>query len=121
MPRGGHKYGVARAEDRTLDGVVYDSKAEMVRAQELALLLRTGEVLEVRRQQGYTLGDLTYVADFLVQDKNGEWYAEEVKGCPTPMWVLKKRLWRTYGPHPLKVLTGKPPNWAVEWVPGGGQ
>ena len=43
-----HKFNVAAKEDRTWNGVPYDSKAEMIRAQLLTMLINAGQILGVK-------------------------------------------------------------------------
>ena len=126
MARGGryqrrHKYNVGGPETRTFEGVVYDSKAEMSRAVELDLLCRVGEIFTWRRQVNVPLGkDFSTIVDFLVCDKSGEQYAEEVKGDASK-FGRTKRLWRKYGPYRLRVLTRNKAGTAwkkIEWIEG---
>lgn len=88
-----NKYHVAPRDERTYAGVVYHSKAEAIRAAELDLLLRCGEITQWERQVPFILGDVRYVVDFLVMDRDGTTHAEEVKGFETPMFKLNRRLW----------------------------
>ncbi len=95
------KYGVAPKEERTLDGVVFDSKAEMHRWQELKLLERAGEISHLMRQVRYPLAvegrpilirsqrvpngrQCQYRPDFIYHDHQlGKWIYEDVKGFQT--------------------------------------
>lgn len=47
------KFQVARVEDRTLDGVVFDSKREMKRYAELKLREKAGEISDLELQPQY--------------------------------------------------------------------
>ena len=63
------KYGVAPAQERTLDGIRFDSKREMQRYSELKLLLRAGVIRELELQPEFPCkvnGTLVcrYYADF---------------------------------------------------------
>ena len=92
--------------DRTLDGSVFDSKAEMLRFQELRLLERAGKIINLRRQvkypliingrpvlirsDGYPEGRAAkYTADFVYTDIDGndDWplreTIEDMKGFST--------------------------------------
>ena len=86
----------APAATRTIDGVVFDSKGEAKRWQELQLLERAGAISDLRRQvkyplviegrpvlirsEGYPNGRAaTYTADF-VYVENGRRMVEEFKG-----------------------------------------
>lgn len=97
------KYGVAPKVERTSrEGIVFDSKGELSRWEELRLLERAGEVSELRRQVKYPLVvngvDLgSYVADFVYVDERtllvgGRQVVEDFKGVRTPAYRLKKKL-----------------------------
>jgi len=63
-----HKPRVSRSrrEDRTLHGITFASKAEMVRYQELHALQVAGEVLWFIRNPGFDVLGVKVYADFLV-------------------------------------------------------
>ncbi len=89
----------SRREDRTFDGIVFDSKAEMRRYQQLLLEVRAGVVKDIRRQERFKLiipnGNpimvgsriAVYKPDFVYRRINraGEWELifEDVKGIMT--------------------------------------
>ncbi len=115
-----NKYGVAPKAARTYNGVVYHSKAEAKRAQELDLLLKGGAIREWRRQVTIKLGpDIKYRADFIVVDDAGVIHAEDVKGYETPDFKRVRRLWQKYMDYPLVVLKRKGKGWARDVVEGG--
>ena len=98
-PRG-NKFGVATKEDRTYKGIVFDSKKEMLRYQELELMERAGAISGLQRQppfelhvKGIKIG--TYKADFLyVDNADGCSVVEDVKGgsaTKTPLYKWKKK------------------------------
>ena len=98
---GRSKYGVRTdaqgIQDRTEDGVVFDSKREKLRYTELKMLVRAGIItkLELQRKyplqvNGVKLG--TYIADFSYLDKDGREVVEDVKGVRTPVYALKAKL-----------------------------
>jgi len=96
MPRFG-KYGVSAKEHRTLDGITFASKREMIRYQELRISERAGIISGLRLQPRYPLvvKDVkvcTYVADFAYLDSKQQPCIEDVKGMQTPMYKLKKKL-----------------------------
>ena len=74
-----------------IDGIVFDSKAEAQRWQQLKLLERVGQIGNLRRQVKYVLipaqkidgktveRECSYYADFCYF-RNGELIAEDVKG-----------------------------------------
>ena len=119
-----NKYGVAPKADRTYNGVVYDSKAEMLRARELDVMKAgggPGAVLHWWRQVTHRLGaDDSLRVDFQVQDPFGRTWCEEIKGHETSDWRRKKRLWLKYGPMPLHVLKRRRGGWDREIVPAAG-
>lgn len=91
-----HKYGVAPKEERTVDGIVFHSKAEARRWGELSLLQRAGKIANLRRQpkwriviNGIDCG--SYAADFLYEE-NGKTVCEDVKGVRTQLYSLKKKI-----------------------------
>ena len=107
---------VADKADRTRRGVEYDSKAEADRADELDLLLRTGNIIEVREQVTFQLGpDTTYRADFVITDAKGV-CAEDVKGYPSRDFQRTIRLWKKYGTMPLRIMTRVGKKWSIEWI-----
>lgn len=103
------------AQPTTRQGIRFASKKEARRYEELMLLLRAGEIRDLKLQPQYTLqesyiapeGDrvqaIRYVADFSYErrtkpDITGqEWWipvVEDVKGQKTPVYELKKKLMR---------------------------
>ena len=104
----------------TYKGVKYASKAEAVRAEQLDWLVSSGQVREWTRQPTFHLGcaENTYRADFRVIDAFGREHVEDVKGARTAKFNHDVRLWKSYGPCPLHVLSrGK----VVEVVNPGGE
>lgn len=83
--------------DRTLDGVLYASKAEMRYAAQLDLQQSCGKILGYKRQVPVKLsvnGVLvtTMRLDFEVMYPNGVVELIDVKGHVTPEWRLKAKL-----------------------------
>lgn len=90
----------------TVDGIVFDSKKEAARYQDLRLLERAGEIQDLRCQVPFELvpaqrdakGKLVerpvkYLADFVYQDcATGERVVEDVKGYRTDVYKIKRRL-----------------------------
>ncbi len=75
------------AVDRT-----FASGREEVRAGELNLLLRAGEIFCLNFQVRFPLpGKTVYIADFVYLDKQLEPVIEDAKGIKTPVYKLKKR------------------------------
>lgn len=83
---------------RTLiDGVLWDSRAEYQRWKTLRTLQDQGLIRNLRRQVRFPFeinGVLvcTYVADFTYEKRSYGFVVEDVKGFPTPVYKLKKRL-----------------------------
>jgi len=114
-----HKYGVAPAAERQYNGVTYHSKAEAIRAQQLDLLVRGGEIVRWDRQVAIQLGDDFHtVVDFVIVDKDGRTYAEEIKGFETKQFKTVRRLWMKYGPFPMRIMKLRNKTWQKEFVDG---
>ena len=88
-----------------LDDMVFDSKAEARRWQQLRLMERGGIIRDLRRQVPYVLikagrwlsgkayPKTVYKADFVyVVEGTGEVVVEDVKGVKTDVYKIKKRL-----------------------------
>lgn len=94
-----NKYHISSKERRTKDGIVFASKAEMVRYDELKMLERCGKISELELQPKFLLipklnkGDRAtyYIADF-AYTKEGERIVEDVKGFKTAVYKLKIKL-----------------------------
>jgi hypothetical protein len=89
----------------TLGGETFDSRKEAYRYQELRVLLAKGEITDLRRQVQYQLipsqrdvlghvieRPVTYVADFVYKDRDGNEVVEDVKGMKTREYVLKRKM-----------------------------
>lgn len=90
------KYGAVKTE---VDGIVFDSKHEAKRYQELRLLEQAWEITNLRLQVPYILFPkskhgraLKYIADFTYNDRNGQLIVEDAKGVKTPVYRLKRRM-----------------------------
>ena len=91
---GGSKYGNIKQE---YNGRRYDSKLEAARAQELDLLKKAGEIVEIIPQYKIELranGHLicNYYVDFYIEYKDGSIVLEEIKGYETDVFRFKRRL-----------------------------
>lgn len=96
-----NKYRVAPKALRTdANGKVYASKAEMLYAAQLRAI--GASFIE---QPRVMLGDsgIVYVSDFYIKGEDGPEYVD-VKGVQTPVFKLKKKLWKVYGPAPLRIV-----------------
>lgn len=95
-PKRRHKYGIAPVEQRTVDGIVFDSQAEARRYGELKLLERGKFIHKLELQPCYPIQVngkhiCTYVGDFRYFE-GGLRVLEDVKGMQTPEFKLKKKL-----------------------------
>lgn len=93
-----NKFGVAPKAERTLDGIVFQSKREMKRYAELKMLQDAGKITGLRCQVPYMLHvgsvDIAkYIADFCYRTlPDCAFHVEDAKGFRTPEYKLKKRL-----------------------------
>lgn len=123
-----NKFRVSPREERTLDGIVYASKAEMMYFRDVITpLLNAGIIDSVACQRKFHLGvpENTYVADFTITFPEGSVHTVDIKGMSTPKFNHDRLLWSVYGPHPLHVIKcqtrkGKPPKFkTVEVITPG--
>jgi DNA-binding sugar fermentation-stimulating protein len=105
---GGRSYGVDRSAagrvERTYDGIVYDSKAEMRYAQELDLRVKAREIDAWERQWPIPLivngvRVTTVRVDFLVHHNDGSEEFVEVKGFEKEIYKLRAKLLRALFPN----------------------
>ena len=80
-----------------VDGIVFHSKREASRYQELRLLERAGYLKDIEIQPKFPLivnGKLVcnYLADFRYTTKDGKTVVEDVKGVKTPAYRIKAKL-----------------------------
>lgn len=89
-------------QERTYDGILFASKREMRRYQELKLLERAGEIRNLALQVPLVLSAGNdrrtsigkYVSDFVYQERDGQdWITrvEDVKGYDTPLSKWKRK------------------------------
>jgi hypothetical protein len=98
-----------RAVKTAIDGVIFDSKKEAARYQELKLMERAGLISELEMQpefelipaystkDGQKVRKIVYRADFRYMDRATKTrIVEDVKGMKTAIYKLKKKilLWR---------------------------
>ena len=90
------------AKKTVVDGIIFQSRKEAKRYQELKLMQRAGLISDLRRQVTFELipkqqGEraVSYIADF-VYSEDGQTVVEDVKGVRTPVYRIKKKLmlWR---------------------------
>lgn len=95
----GNKYGVAAKMDRTYKGQVYASKKEMLKAQELDLMMKTGEIDFYLEQVPFKLpGNSKHLIDFVtfkgvlvLPIENWAVHYIEVKGRDLALGRLKRK------------------------------
>lgn len=108
------KYGVAPKEERTWNGVVYMSKAEMQYHQSIHI---DPSIESIELQPKVKLGeDTNCKPDFLITFKNGFKFYVDVKGMETPSFRRVKKLWKKYGTLPLHVVKKKGKKFVVTEV-----
>lgn len=98
---GKSKYHAAKT---VVDGIVFDSKREAKRYQELKLMERAGAIKNLQRQVRFELipafdvdgkhyRPTSYVADFVYTDtKSGKEVVEDCKGFRTDIYRLKAKM-----------------------------
>jgi len=99
-----NKYSAKRTE---IDGHVFASKAEgacysMLKLQELAEEIK---ILSLQDKVYLTHAKILYKPDFKIMDLTLNkivWI--EFKGKETASWGIKRRLWKFYGPGPLRIF-----------------
>ena len=101
------KLGNVRTDCRL--GHSHASKLESAVCQMLQLREKAGEIDIVQTQSNVYLTDakILYIPDFECEDKKTEQiFFVEAKGMETPVYRIKRRLWKFYGPGPLIVYKG---------------
>lgn len=99
-----NKFNVAAPVARSYKGRVYDSKAEMLYAQRLDLLVKIGEVVDYCEQpKVHIAGELWYRPDFLVIEQNDAYYVD-VKGMSTSAFKKITDAWPSRIGLRLKVI-----------------
>jgi hypothetical protein len=89
-----------------LDGKTFASKLEaavylLLKAEEAA-----GRIQDLRTQPSVTLvAGIRMIPDFCYL-RDGKLEYAEAKGHVTDVWALKLRLWRVFGPAPLRIFKG---------------
>ena len=89
----------------TLDGITFDSHREARRYTELKLLERAGEISDLQLQVKYELiprqvdkdcklleRPISYIADFVYRDADGNYIIEDAKGKKTKEYIIKRKL-----------------------------
>lgn len=101
----------------------FASKAEAeYYATKLRPLEKVARCISVEKQPRFNIGCpvSNYVADFKVKiHDTGEVYIVDVKGMETPKFKHDKKLWRSYGPHPLHIVKRVGKRWETTVIPRG--
>lgn len=97
-------YRKYKNEEKIVDGIKFDSKLEARRYIQLKLLLRAGEITDLRTQAEYelqpsykkngkTIRAIKYVADFVYYDvRERKTIIEDTKGFRNDVYKLKKKI-----------------------------
>jgi Fe2+ transport system protein B len=102
-----NKYNIGDKSTRTIDGITFDSAAEMSRWCELKMLEKSGVISNLERQPRFTLIEKRgkvkhkreYIADFSYIE-NKKCVIEDVKGVKTAVYTLKRDLFLSlYGEY----------------------
>jgi len=81
-----------------IDNIRFASKKEALRYTDLKLLLKAGEISELKLQPRFDFPmGFFYKADFQYKEKN-KVVVEEVKGMKTDVFVLKEKCFRYFYP-----------------------
>ena len=108
-----HKYN---AKKTYVGNIKFDSKAEA----EYYLYLKSMthiDILELQPKVYLTKSRILYKPDFKTFNKNtGETIHVDVKGLETPVFKLKKRLWKHYGQGVLQIVKKQRNSWEVTEV-----
>ena len=102
-------YGNEKITHLCFYGYQHRSKLEravcdLIRFRELA-----GELQHVKHEVSIYLTDarIQYIADFECREvKTGSTIFIEAKGYESPIWPIKKKLYKFYGEHPLEIWGG---------------
>ena len=97
------RYSKYHNKKTVVDGITFDSQKEAHRYRELSLLLRAGEISDLRLQvpyelmptirvHGETFRGIKYVADFVYKEKDGSVVVEDAKGMRTDVYKMKRKL-----------------------------
>lgn len=97
------KEGKYKNKKTIIDGILFDSKAEATRWQELKFLFDHRQILELQRQVKFDLVVsekvvCRIVIDFRYKEKD-RWVVEDIKGFFTPISKLKYKLFAALYPQ----------------------
>lgn len=103
-PKNGAKKSKYNNVKESYGTLKFDSKKERQRFEELMLMREQGLIHNLKLQHNFTLREgyttpegerirgTTYKADFTYYDDNGTFHIEDVKGVPTDVYKLKKKM-----------------------------
>jgi hypothetical protein len=99
---------VAPKEQRTLDGILFASKREMIRYSELKMLVRSGIISKLELQPKFPIvlngtHVCNYISDFRYLDQQGNTIVEDSKGMRTEIYRLKAKLFHACYPK-LRII-----------------
>ncbi len=105
VPKKYNKFGVSPKDERTVDGIVFASKAEAEAYVTLSLLKQSGNITKLELQPVYKFPPgWKYVADFRVTHASGETESIDVKGYITPVFRINKLCMEYFYPDVKLVL-----------------
>lgn len=101
-----HKYNAKRVD---IEGETYRSGLEAEVHAYLKLLERAGEIKNIRREVPIRLTpSVSHKLDYVVFDvKRGIDIGIECKGFEEGQWLVKKNLYKDFGPFPLQIWMKK--------------
>ena len=108
-----NKYHVSAKEERTLDGIIFDSKKEMVRYKELTCMDTLNLITNLKRQVKFEVIPATewskptyYIADFVYFDRSlNKEVIEDSKGIRTAVFNRKWKIMQKRYPQYLFLLS----------------
>lgn len=104
----GPRIKVSPKEERTYNGELFASKAEMHYYRDVLLMeQRAGAIEGLTRQPKFELGcpENVYRADFrLFRVWTQDWIVIDVKGMTTAAFARHRKLWSIYGPCTLHIV-----------------
>ena len=98
---GSNKYS---AQKTTVNGITFHSKGEANCYIYLNMLEKAGELemLDLQPMVYLSRAKILYRPDFLIKEKGVKIWVD-FKGFTTHGFAIKRKLWKTYGPGPLRI------------------
>lgn len=93
---------------KVIDGIKFDSQLEAAYYLELQRL--KVKIIEFQPKVRLTDANILYKPDFLIVEDGQKVYID-VKGMQTPVFNIKKRLWKSYGPGRLILVKKNASGW----------